>query len=164
YSGQTRDQILNQIQNQDPRPPRAIDKTIPPELETIITTAIAKEAAERYSSARAFADDLLRYLRDEPILARKPSLRSRALKWGRRPRDARDGSGLSPGISGRPQRRPGRQRATRRRRGDSGCDSRRAFCLRRPRSRAVEAAAPFRSGHAHGTLSDRCAGRQGKTV
>jgi serine/threonine protein kinase len=86
YSGQTREALLNQIQNQDPRPPRAIDKTIPPELETIITTALAKEPAERYSNARAMADDLLRYLRDEPILARKPSLRSRALKWGRRHR------------------------------------------------------------------------------
>jgi hypothetical protein len=84
--GETREQLLHQLGNVDPKPPRSIDKSIPPELEVILTKAIAKEPADRYASARALADDLGRFLRDEPIQARPPSLRDKAVKWTRRHR------------------------------------------------------------------------------
>lgn len=84
--GDNREELLHQIGSHDPRPARAIDKSIPPELETILAKAIAKEPDERYPSARALADDLQRFLRDEPILARPPSLWDQGLKWTRRHR------------------------------------------------------------------------------
>ena len=50
--GETREQLLHQLGNVDPKPPRSIDKSIPPELEVILTKAIAKEPTDRYASAR----------------------------------------------------------------------------------------------------------------
>jgi oligopeptide/dipeptide ABC transporter ATP-binding protein len=82
--GDNREQLLHQIGSHDPRPARAIDKSIPPELETILAKAIAKEPGDRYPTARALADDLQRFLRDEPILARPPSLWDQGDKWTRR--------------------------------------------------------------------------------
>ena len=84
--GETREQLLYQIGYVDPRPPRQIDRTIPPELELIVAKATAKEPAERYATARAMADDLRRFLQDEPILARPPSMFDKAIKWTRRHR------------------------------------------------------------------------------
>ena len=82
--GETREQLLQQLGSVDPRPARSIDRTIPPELETILIKATAKEPADRYASARAMADDLMRFLQDEPILARPPSLWDKSVKWTRR--------------------------------------------------------------------------------
>jgi len=84
--GVTHAQLLDQLANQEPKSPRAIDKTIPRELDLILTKAIAKDPADRYATARALADDLRRFLQDEPILARPPSAWDRALKWTRRHR------------------------------------------------------------------------------
>src|SRR5207302_503513 len=75
---------LHQIAHLDPRAPRSIDKTIPRELEIILLKAIAKDPADRYPSARALADDLRRFLHDEPILARPPSPWQKAVRWTRR--------------------------------------------------------------------------------
>ena len=83
-SGKTHNELLYQIGMVEPRSPRSIDKSIPPELETILAKATAKEAAERYASARAMADDLQRFLSDKPILARPPTVWNRAAKWTRR--------------------------------------------------------------------------------
>src|SRR5438270_338057 len=51
---------------------------------TIAQKAIAKVPAERYATGRELADDLRRYLRDEPIRARRASLVQRGRKWLRR--------------------------------------------------------------------------------
>ena len=84
--GDTRGQLLHRIDTLDPRPPRSLDRTIPAELKTIIAKAVAKDPADRYGSAGALAEDLRRFLRDEPILARPPSAWDKAIKWTRRHR------------------------------------------------------------------------------
>jgi serine/threonine protein kinase len=86
FAGRDRQELLHQIAFDEPRPPRSLDASIPVELETIVLKAIAKNPAERYASARDFADDLQRFLDDKPILARRPSLLDRATKWARRHR------------------------------------------------------------------------------
>jgi hypothetical protein len=82
--GQTREELMYQITSVDPKPPRSIDRKIPVELENIIGKAMAKDAAERYPTAHAMAEDLQRFLEDKPVLARPPSLMNKAVKWSRR--------------------------------------------------------------------------------
>jgi eukaryotic-like serine/threonine-protein kinase len=84
FAATTRQSLLQQILNQDPVAPRSIDRSIPPELETILLKLLGKRPEERYGSAQEVADDLRRFLRNEPILAQPPSFMDRVRKWGRR--------------------------------------------------------------------------------
>jgi serine/threonine protein kinase len=86
FDGKDRAELLRQITFDEPLAPRALDRSIPVELETIILKAVAKNPADRYRSARELADDLGRFLEDRPILARRPSLAERAARWSRRHR------------------------------------------------------------------------------
>jgi serine/threonine-protein kinase len=56
------------------------------DLDTIVIKALKKDSIERYASVTAFADDLRRYLRSEPISARPDTLLYRATKFVRRNR------------------------------------------------------------------------------
>ncbi len=84
YEGHDRHELLRQIADEEPRAPRAVDPTVPAELETIVLKALAKEPAERYATVQDFADDLSRFLDDRPILARRPTRVERLRKWTRR--------------------------------------------------------------------------------
>ncbi len=84
--GPGRQEVLRQIEREEPRRPRLLDPAVPAELETVVLKAAAKELAERYGSAQELADDLQRFLKDEPIRARRPTLVQRSRKWARRHR------------------------------------------------------------------------------
>lgn len=84
FDGETRPELLYQIIHKEPRPPRQVNHAIPPELETIILKAMSKNRAERYATAAEFGADVQRFLDNQPILARRPSLIDRVRKWGRR--------------------------------------------------------------------------------
>ncbi len=75
---------LRQVLEEDPAPPRAWNRAVPAELETIVLKAMAKAPADRYGTARELADDLRRFLDDRPVLARRPTLLDRGRKWARR--------------------------------------------------------------------------------
>ncbi|MBT6485510.1 MAG: protein kinase [Planctomycetaceae bacterium] len=75
--------IFNVIQTEPPTP-RSINADIPPDLDTICLKAMAKEPQRRYSDCVAFADDLQRWLDDEPIQARHLTPLERAQRWCRR--------------------------------------------------------------------------------
>lgn len=84
FVGNTRATLLAAVLNVDPRAPRLLNRTIPLELETIVLKALSKNPGDRYASAQELAEDLQRFLRDEPIRARRPSLAERIRKWSRR--------------------------------------------------------------------------------
>jgi eukaryotic-like serine/threonine-protein kinase len=84
FNGGDRQELLQQITQEDPKAPRSIDKNIPIELETIVLKAIAKNPSERYATAQEMADDLQRFLDDKPVLAKRPTLLDKARKWQRR--------------------------------------------------------------------------------
>ncbi len=86
FAGRDREELLRQIAQEEPQPPRRANPAVPPELETIVLKALAKEPAERYATAQELADDLRRFLEDKPIRAKRPTLRQRAAKWARRHR------------------------------------------------------------------------------
>jgi hypothetical protein len=62
FPAASRKELLEQIATYEPRPPRQWDDTIPKELERICQKALAKRAAERYTTARDLADDLRDFL------------------------------------------------------------------------------------------------------
>jgi serine/threonine protein kinase len=86
FAGSDPNDLLRRIVEEEPRPPCSLDRSIPVELETIVLKAMAKVPGERYATARELADDLERWLKDEPIRARRPTLREKVVKWARRHR------------------------------------------------------------------------------
>lgn len=58
------------ICEEPPRRPRTIDRSLRGDLETIALKALEKHRSRRYQNAAAFAEDIERYLKDQPILAR----------------------------------------------------------------------------------------------
>jgi tetratricopeptide (TPR) repeat protein len=84
FGGRDRQEVLRQIAFEEPRPPRRLNRWAPAELETIVLKALEKNPADRFATTQELADDLGRYLRDEPIRARRSTLLQRARKWSRR--------------------------------------------------------------------------------
>ncbi|HKQ73771.1 MAG TPA: protein kinase [Blastocatellia bacterium] len=54
------------------------------DLDNIVLMALRKEAARRYSSAEQLSEDIGRFLEDRPVIARKSTLRYRAVKYAHR--------------------------------------------------------------------------------
>ncbi|WP_165251627.1 serine/threonine-protein kinase [Paludisphaera soli] len=78
--------LVQRISDEEPAPPSRHTPQLPRDLETIILKAMAKDAGGRYASAREMAEDLRRFLDDQAILARRPTLGERAVRWTRRHR------------------------------------------------------------------------------
>jgi serine/threonine protein kinase len=84
FAADDRQALLDDISFREPRLLRSLDPSIPIELETIVQKSMAKSPGDRYSSAQDMADDLKRYLQNQPIRARRPSMLDKASKWARR--------------------------------------------------------------------------------
>lgn len=76
--------LLMQIVHDEPPAPRALDSSLPRDLDTIVQRCLAKQPALRFADAQAVADDLGRFLASEPIRARPVSRPRRAWLWCRR--------------------------------------------------------------------------------
>src|SRR5262249_32816096 len=61
------------IREQPPARPSTIVRTLRGDLETIVLKALDKDRGRRYQSVAEFAEDIRRYLRNEPIAARRDS-------------------------------------------------------------------------------------------
>ena len=73
FDGDSEAKLIAQVLQQEPKPPRSINRSVPRDLETIISVATAKNPSERYATAAHLADDLERFARGDPIAAKPPS-------------------------------------------------------------------------------------------
>lgn len=76
--------MLRKVAEDDPEKPSTINGLIPKDLEVICLKCLRKEPADRYGSAAALADDLNRWMRGEPVLARRLTVVQRTAKWAKR--------------------------------------------------------------------------------
>jgi hypothetical protein len=77
-------ETLRQVIDSEPVPLLQMNSAVPRDLETITHKCLEKSAARRYASAKAFADDLDRFLNGKPIVARPVSSVERGLRWCKR--------------------------------------------------------------------------------
>jgi hypothetical protein len=84
FQGHSSLDVVRQLREDEPVPPRRLVPTIPPDMEAICLKALSKRPADRYTTAREMAEDLRRFLDDRPILARMPSAPERLARWARR--------------------------------------------------------------------------------
>ncbi len=84
FQGESALETLQQVQLREPVPPRRLSAKVPYDLEVICLKALEKEPHRRYSTAEALADDLQRYLENQPIQARPVNAWERLVKWVKR--------------------------------------------------------------------------------
>ncbi|MCU0863129.1 MAG: serine/threonine protein kinase [Planctomycetes bacterium] len=81
FDGPTAQSVLKAVLAQDPMSPRRRRADLPEAVEAIIGKAMARDPARRYGSALELAEDLERFLRGERVLARRPGVLQRGLRW-----------------------------------------------------------------------------------
>ncbi len=77
-------ETLELVRTADPLPPTHLQPRVPRDLETICLKCLQKEPAARFESMKELADELDRFIHQEPIRTRPVGLGERALKWARR--------------------------------------------------------------------------------
>jgi serine/threonine protein kinase/Tfp pilus assembly protein PilF len=84
FAGDTPMEVLHRAEKESPKPPRLTNQHVPRDLETICLKCLAKEPATRYASAAALAEDLERWLKHQPIQAKRSGFVTQGRKWVRR--------------------------------------------------------------------------------
>ena len=84
FAGGTTYETIKLLLDTDPRQPRLWNSKIDRDLSTICLKCLEKDPQRRYASALALAEDLERWLKHEPIKARRTGLITRGGKWVRR--------------------------------------------------------------------------------
>jgi serine/threonine protein kinase/Tfp pilus assembly protein PilF len=84
FAGGTTFETVRLVLDTEPRQPRLLNPKVDRDLATICLKCLEKDPRRRYSSALALAEDLERWLKHEPIRARRTGLFTRGRKWVRR--------------------------------------------------------------------------------
>ena len=84
FRAETATETQRQVITEEPVPPSRLNRQVPRDLETICLKCLHKGPQRRYATAAAFAEDLQRFQRGEPIVGRPAGLPERTAKWVRR--------------------------------------------------------------------------------
>ena len=76
--------LIYQVLNNEPPGLRSLNKNVPMDLDTITLKCLEKDPCSRYQSAKEVADELGRWLNQEPIHARPTGTFGKAIKWSKR--------------------------------------------------------------------------------
>jgi eukaryotic-like serine/threonine-protein kinase len=90
------------VQRGEIPPPRSLDPTIDRALEAVCQKAMARQPEDRYASCRALADEIERWMADEPVSVWREPRSRRVRRWTRRHRTAVTAAAvaLSAGVVG----------------------------------------------------------------
>src|SRR4029079_16348957 len=86
FHGSASQPVLERVRAGHFPPPRQVCPECPGGLEAICLKAMAKVPTERYVSSRSLAEDVERWLADEPVTALQESILARLARWTRRHR------------------------------------------------------------------------------
>jgi serine/threonine-protein kinase len=84
FRAETAAETERQVIAEEPVPPSRLNRKVPRDLETICLKCLHKDPPRRYATAVALAEDLRRFQRGEPIVARPAGIPERTAKWVRR--------------------------------------------------------------------------------
>jgi serine/threonine protein kinase len=84
FAGETPLATVLQVLDNEPVSVTSLQPNVPRDLETICLKCIRKEPGQRYRNALELAEDLQRFLRDEPIRARPVKAMEKLRRWVRR--------------------------------------------------------------------------------
>src|SRR5881394_67590 len=84
FAGGATYETIKLLLDTEPRQPRLLNPKIDRDLATICLKCLEKDPQRRYSSALALAEDLERWVKHEPIQARRTGVFARGKKWVRR--------------------------------------------------------------------------------
>jgi TolB-like protein/tRNA A-37 threonylcarbamoyl transferase component Bud32/Tfp pilus assembly protein PilF len=84
FAGGATYETIKLLLDTEPKQPRLLNPKIDGDLSTICLKCLEKDPKRRYSSALALAEDLERWLKHEPIRARRSGVFTRSRKWVRR--------------------------------------------------------------------------------
>jgi WD40 repeat protein/serine/threonine protein kinase len=81
FQGETLHQVLVQVQTADPIAPGLLNPSVPADLQTICLKCLEKEPAKRFQSGAELAEELGRFLRNEPIRSRPVGAAEKLWRW-----------------------------------------------------------------------------------
>lgn len=81
FAGQTSLAVIQQVVQDPPVPPRQRVAATPRPLEAVCLKALEKKPANRYQSAKDLAEDIQRWLADEPVSAHAEPWSTTARRW-----------------------------------------------------------------------------------
>jgi serine/threonine protein kinase/WD40 repeat protein/Flp pilus assembly protein TadD len=84
FDERDRPKLIKQVTTAEPPPLGKLNAEVPRDLETIVHKAIERDPFHRYQAAGQLAADLLHFLNDEPITARRSSLTEQLVRAARR--------------------------------------------------------------------------------
>jgi tetratricopeptide (TPR) repeat protein len=84
FQGESATEIVQSRLHAEPAAPSRLNDQVPRDLETICLTCLHTNPIRRYATAAALAEDLRRFTRGQPVVARPAGVPERVGKWVRR--------------------------------------------------------------------------------
>jgi serine/threonine protein kinase/tetratricopeptide (TPR) repeat protein len=88
FEGEDIGEILRKVQAGDVRAPREVVPALDRALDAVCAKAMATKPADRYATCRALAEDVERWMADEPVSAWREPISRRVRRWANRNRTA----------------------------------------------------------------------------
>jgi serine/threonine-protein kinase len=99
FRGETVLESLERVRSREPEPPSGSNSRVSRDLETVCLKCLEKDPQRRYPSAEALAEDLERWMRGEPVVARRVGAVGRLWRWAGGTRCSRRFRGCRRGSS-----------------------------------------------------------------